>query len=127
MGLGSALMTVGAIAFSLMLWQQVSCWVFLAGAIAFGVIQSSQRYDGTNITLRRLKNIQNLACLALVVAGLLMVDTANMLLRPLFNSHVLYLQTVYNKWVVLMLIGCVLQLYTTLRISHILNEKEKKY
>jgi len=41
-------------------------------------------------------------------------------------SHISYLQYVYNKWVVTLLIAAILQLYTTHRISQELEKEAKK-
>jgi hypothetical protein len=41
-------------------------------------------------------------------------------------DHLTYLQYVYNKWVITLLIAAILQLYTTHRISHELEKEAKK-
>ena len=128
--IGGVLMVVGTGCF-VFLWQQrVVCWIFLVGAALFSTIQSTQLYEGTNFTVRRLKRIMNMADLFFVLAGILMVDSAWNFLLPLFTSHssegyFLYLQYIYNKWVVLLLIAAILEVYTMHRIASEL-EKEKK-
>ena len=51
-----------------------------------------------------------------------MVDNAYGLLRPMFTHVVDYLAYVYNKWVVILLIAALLEIYTMHRIS---SELEK--
>ncbi|MBQ7471930.1 MAG: hypothetical protein IJS97_05850 [Prevotella sp.] len=128
--IGGMLMVIGTGCF-VFLWQQrVVCWLFLLGAVLFSTIQATQLYEGTNFTVRRLKRIMNMADLFFVLAGILMVDSAWHFLLPLFTSHsndgyFLYLQYVYNKWVVLLLIAAILEVYTMHRIASEL-EKDKK-
>ena len=119
---GGALMVAGAVAFVLMWHREVACWVFLAGAVLFALIQSMQLYEGQNPTIRRLKSILNVADLFLVLAGILMVDTCHNFLLPLFrgsgsDGYFTYIEYVYNKWVVLLLAAAVLEVYATLRIG----------
>lgn len=119
---GGVLMVVGVGAFVLLWHQRVACWVFLLGALMFSIIQSMQIYEGNNVAVRRLKRIMNIADLLFVLAGILMVDTAYNFLLPLFRSagsagYYNYIDYVYNKWVILLLIAAVLEVYSTHRIS----------
>lgn len=119
---GGVLMVVGVGAFVLLWHQRVACWVFLLGALLFSIIQSMQIYEGNNVAVRRLKRIMNIADLLFVLAGILMVDTAYNFLLPLFRSagsagYYNYIDYVYNKWVILLLIAAVLEVYSTHRIS----------
>ena len=121
------LMVIGVGCF-VFLWQQrVVCWVFLAGAVLFSVIQMMQSYEGEDFTVRRLKRIQDLAGILFILSGILMADTAYRFLLPLFMSrgdagYYEYMSYVYNKWVVVLLIAVFLEVYTTHRISGILKK-----
>ena len=120
--IGGVLMVLGVGAFVLLWHQRVDCWVFLVGAILFSVIQSMQVYEGNNTVVRRLKRIMNIADLLFILSGILMVDTAYNFLLPLFRSagsagYYNYIEYVYNKWVILLLIAGVLEVYSTHRIS----------
>ena len=120
--IGGVLMVLGVGCFVLMWHQPIACWVFLAGAVMFAVTQSMQTYEGKNPTVRRLKSIMNVADLAFLLAGILMVDTVYNFLLPLFRTsgtegYYRYIEYVYNKWVVLLLIAAILEVYTTHRIS----------
>lgn len=101
-------------------------WVFLVGAIAYVVMQRMQTYNGTNMTIRRLMSIQLLSCVCFVVAGLLIVENYYHFVQPFvvsdINSYFTYLQVVHNNWVVALLIGAVLQMYTVHRIGSELNK-----
>lgn len=114
---GGALMVIGAGCFAFMWQQRVVCWLFLVGAAMFTLMQSMQTYEGTDFVVRRLKRIQAVANIFFVLAGILMVDTAYMFFRPLFDSAIVYVDYLYNKWVVLLLIAALLEIYTMHRID----------
>lgn len=106
-------------------WAQltlaVAPWLFIVGAVLFVAIQRLQTYDGNSLTIRRLRSIQLLSGISFLVAGLLMVENVNHFLQPLvvsdLNSYFTYVQVVHNNWVVFVLIGAVLQMYTAHRLS----------
>ena len=135
---GGMLMVVGVGSFVFMFHQQLSALVFTVGALLFAVMQTMQAYLGSNITLRRLKSIMNLAGLLFVLAGVLMVDTAMtnaaladpaanapQFLSNMFTNWTTYIECVYNKWIILLAIAVVLELYTTHRISAELAKQSK--
>ena len=115
--IGGMLMVIGAGCFAFMWQQQVVCWLFLAGASMFTLMQSMQTYEGSNFVIRRLKRIQAVANIFFMLAGILMVDTAYMFFRPLFNSSIAYIDFLYNRWVVLLLIAAFLEIYSMHRID----------
>ena len=115
--IGGMLMVIGAGCFAFIWQQQVVCWLFLAGASMFTLMQSMQTYEGSNFVIRRLKRIQAVANIFFMLAGILMVDTAYMFFRPLFNSSIAYIDFLYNKWVVLLLIAAFLEIYSMHRID----------
>ena len=127
---GGALMVIGAGCFSLMWQQHIVCWLFLLGAIMFSVMQSMQIYEGNSFVVKRLKRIQAVASIFFLISGILMIDTVHHFLLSLFqnagsNGYQNYLAYVYNKWVVLLLVAAILELYTTHQIGTEL-QKEKK-
>lgn len=124
--LGGLLMVVGAGCFVMMWQQKTVCWLFLVGALMFGTIQASQSYEGNDTAIRRLKRIQNLADLLFVFAAILMVDSAYGFFRPLFSNVIDYINYVFNKWVILLLIAAILEVYTVHRIDHELSKKNIK-
>ena len=100
-------------------------WVFLAGAILFVAMQSQQRYDGSNMSVRRLRKIMLFSSVCFIIAGVLMVDTYHLFLMR-FMSRITYVTYFYNKWVMLLLVGAILQVYSTHRIANELEKDIKK-
>ena len=115
--IGGMLMVIGAGCFAFMWQQRAVCWLYLVGASMFTLMQSMQTYEGSNFVIRRLKRIQAVANIFFMLAGILMVDTAYMFFRPLFNSSIAYIDFLYNKWVVLLLIAAFLEIYSMHRID----------
>lgn len=107
--------------------QMIVPWFFLIGAILFVAMQRMQVVTTDKLTLRRLFSIQFLSGISLIIAGLLMVENYYHFVQPLvvsdINSYFTYLQVVHNNWVVFMLIGAMLQMYTAHRISSELNKE----
>ena len=115
---GGLLMVVGAGA-TLLAWR-LAPYVFAVGAICFASMQMLQRYEGQNFVIRRLRRILLLSDVLFLVAALLMLANQGNFLGL---SYITYIQYVYNKWVVVLLIAAILQIYTIHRIGHEL-EKE---
>lgn len=130
--LGGVLMVVGAgcFAFGFIHPQMLlyTCWVFLLGTILFSVMQSIQLYEGKSMVIHRLKRIQAVADICFVLSGISMVDTVYAFARHWFSNYETYITYFYNKWVLLLLIAALLELYTTHRISaELKKEIAKKY
>ena len=123
---GGMLMVAGAGCYVMMWQQRVVCWIFLVGSVMFSLMQTMQVYTGTELVLRRLKNIQGLASLLFVISGVLMADSAYGFFRPMFDNITDYIEIVYNKWVVLLLVAALLEVYTTHRINNELSKKNLK-
>ena len=128
--LGGVLMVVGAASFALQVFMpnlvRVTSWLFLIGSVLFSVIQCMQTYEGKSLVISRLKRIQNLANIFFVLSGISMVDTEYKFGARCFAAPDLYYVLFYGKWMVLMLIAALLELYTTHRISHELKKEECK-
>lgn len=120
---GGVLMVVGAGCFAFMWQQGVMCWIYLAGAVMFATMQMMQTYEGNNITVRRLKKIMTTADIFFVLSGILMVDNAYRFMQQVFTNYVAYFQYVFNKWVLLLLVAAVLEIYTMHRISAELSKE----
>ena len=123
--IGGLLMVVGAGCYAFMFVQNVACWIYLVGAVLFAYMQVSQAYEGNNFTIKRLKRIMTMADLFFILSGMLMVDSAYGLLRDAFSNHVTYLNLIYNKWVLLLLVAAFLEMYTMHRISSELKKEEQ--
>ena len=110
--LGGLLMVIGA-GTSLLAWS-VAPYVFALGALCFAGMQMKQRYDGQNVTIRRLRRIMLISDVLFLVSALLMFASQ----RNIFGlDHITYIQYVYQKWVVTLLIAAILQLYSFHRIG----------
>lgn len=125
--MGGVLMVAGAGCFVFMFQQRVACWVFLVGALLFAWMQVNQSYEGNNLAIKRLKKIMTVADIAFVLSGLLMVDSAYMLMRDSFSNQITYLQLVYNKWVLLLLVAAILEMYSMHRISSLLRKEQNEH
>ena len=124
--LGGALMVVGVGSFVLLFYQSVSCWVFLAGAILFATVQLMQTFESDNITIKRLKKIQDLSDILFIIAGIILVDTVYGFFRDFFSNYENYVTYLYNKWVIVLFLATLLELYTVHRIDYELSKKNIK-
>jgi hypothetical protein len=110
--IGGLLMVVGA---GLSLIQlNIATYIYSIGAIGFVSMQMQQRYDGPNFTARRLRRIMLLSDVLFLVAAVLMFASQG---NPLRLPHLTYITYIYQKWVIVLLIAAILQLYTSHRLS----------
>ncbi len=121
---GAVLMIVGAALYVLggKDMQPVAPCIFAPGTLLFAAMQARQEYQGTDITLRRLRRIMLTGAAFFVVSAVLMVENAYHFVFPLFmkmgiDGYNAYLNYIHNNWVVALLVAAVLQLYSTHRIS----------
>lgn len=121
MVVGALLMVVGAVmGLSKLSWFP---YVYAVGAIGFASMQMLQRYEGRNLTIKRLRGIMVLSdVLFLFTAVLMFANQGN----ALGLDWIYYLNYIKNNWVVLLLLAAILQLYTTYRIDHELEKEAKK-
>ena len=103
---------------SLLQWT-LAPYIYALGALGFASMQMLQRYEGQNVTIRRLRRIMLLSdVLFLVTAVLMFANQSNV-----FGlSHLTYLQYVYNKWVGTLLLAAILQIYVSHRIDYELRK-----
>ena len=119
-------MVVGVGSFVLLFNQRIFCWVFLLGAVLFALMQLMQTYEGNDLTIRRLKRIQDLSDMLFVIAGILLVDTAYGFFKDFCSSYENYITYFYNKWVAVLFLAAILEVYTVHRIDHELSKKNIK-
>jgi hypothetical protein len=117
--IGGILMLAGAITYIFLgMW---AAYIFIVGSLAYTSMQFLQRYEGQSLTIRRLRRIQNISCILILFAGVLM----------LINFQYIYIQWlnwgyyVRNEWLLSLFIGAVLHLYTAFRIPNELAKEEK--
>ena len=119
--IGALLMAVGA-GTSMLAWRPAP-YVFAVGAIAFVSMQILQRYEGSNFVIRRLRRMMLISDVFFILSALLMIaNTSNFL----GLDYITYIEYVYNKWVITLLIAAILQLYSTHRIGKELEKEAKK-
>lgn len=125
--LGGIMMVAGAGLYAFFIIQHVACWIMLIGALAFVLMQSRQRYDGSSLTIRRLRNIMAIAGFGFIIAGFFMVEDSYMFLRPVFSNtaegYTTYVNVFHHNWVILLLISAILEMYTSHRISYELKKE----
>lgn len=128
---GAALMVAGAVLVmcAVLVMQEehrtltlaVAPWAFLTGTVVYVLVQRLQAEKSASLTVNRLLSIRFLSGICFIVSGLFMVEQYNGFLKPVvvsdISSYMLYMQIVHNNWVVLLLIGSLLQLYTSYRLS----------
>lgn len=123
--LGGMLMVTGIGCYVFMLAPSITCWIALTGSILFSTLHMMQAYESSQLAIKRLKRILNIADLLFVIAGILIVDSTYNFLRPAFENQESYITYVYNKWVLLLLIAAILEVYATHRIDYLLKKQGK--
>lgn len=121
---GGVLMVAGAGCYAFLFEQKTVCWVYLLGALMFASMQVSQTYEGPSMAVRRLKRIMTMADIFFVLSGLLMIDSAYCFIRDAFSDIETYYDLVYNKWVLLLLVAAMLEMYAMHRIGSELKKDD---
>lgn len=103
--------------------------LMLVGSVLFAAMQAQQRYEGRSIIICRLRRIMLAADACFVLSGLLM---AEQMWRVIYaqvattvGGYTAYMQLVWNNWVVTLLIGAILEMYTMHRISRELLKEDE--
>jgi hypothetical protein len=119
--IGGLLMVAGAGA-SVFGWAGAP-YIYAIGAVAFTSMQLMQTYEGNNLTIRRLRRI-------LVVSDILFLLTAVLMFAARGNifglSQIVYVQYVYNKWIGMLLLAAIIQIYAIHRLDYELGKEAKK-
>ncbi len=119
--LGGLLMVVGSGA--ALFIQSWAPYVFAPGALLFAAMQLRQRYEGNNITVKRLRHMIILSDVLFLVAALLMFANQSNFLGL---DYLTYIKYVHNNWVIVLLVAAILQLYASHRIANELEEDDGK-
>ena len=99
--------------------------LFTPGTLMFVAMQTMQRYEGNDLTLRRLRRIMLTGGAFFVVSALLMIENSyHLFIRRGIDGYNAYLQYIHNNWVVTLLAAAIMQLYSTQRISSELKKAE---
>lgn len=110
--------------------SDMSMHLYCGGTLMFAMAQLSDRYDGDNLTIRRLRGQQVLGAIFLLLSGLMMYAerwhtdiVMNMQLNDTLRS-LLGMLTARNGWIATMSFAAIFELYSSLRLDHELK-KEK--
>ena len=130
MVVGALLMAVAAVLYVLAIRKPASL-IMVLGTAGFVSMQMRQTYEGTNLTIKRLRSIMSFGHIFFIAAALLMLENAFQFLLPEFmesgiEGYNVYVHYIYNNWVVALLVAAVIELYTTHRISSELKKEAKK-
>lgn len=100
---------------------RVATVAYVVGTLLFAAVQFKQTYEGSDLTMRRLRNIQVIGGVALILSGLLLFEQTFGIIKPLvatsLDGYNDYYHYVHGNWGVLLLIAGILELYTTLRMG----------
>lgn len=118
---GAVLMAIGA-GGTIPGWA-VAPYLYCVGALGFTSMQMLQRYEGKDITIRRLRRMMLLSDFLFLLAGVMMLVNGQ---NVLGLDHITYVEYVYNKWVIVLLVAAILQLYSMHRLGHELEKEAKK-
>ena len=110
--LGALLMVVGSGAN--LFFASWAPYLFAVGTLAFSLMQFKQKYEGTNVILKRLRRLVILSDVCLLLTAVMMFANMDNLFRL---DTLTYIKYVHNNWVVVLLVAAILQLYTSHRIS----------
>ena len=89
-------------------------YVFGMGTVGYVLMQLKQKYEGSNVALKRLRRMVIISDVCLLLAAVMMFANMDNLFRL---DAVTYIKYVHNNWVVVLLVAAMLQLYTSHRIS----------
>ena len=112
--LGGILLIVGAILPLVPSFTTFAPYVFTTGCLMFSTMQLQQRYEGRDITVRRLRRQQ-------IVGAFLLLISACLMLMKWFHLGPLR----GDEWKLTLAIAALLQLYTAFRLPAALNKSEK--
>ena len=89
-------------------------YVFGMGTVGYVLMQLKQKYEGSNVAIKRLRRVVIISDVCLLLAAVMMFANMDNLFRL---DAVTYIKYVHNNWVVVLLVAAMLQLYTSHRIS----------
>lgn len=109
---GALLMLFGAALF--IVNRMASFWLYSVGCVAFCAMQAFARYEGRDYSVRRLRRQQLMGCVFFFLASVCM------------SMQVFHWGRISrNEWVMMLTIGCVLELYTAWRLPSALSKAKK--
>ena len=89
-------------------------YVFGMGTVGYVLMQLKQKYEGSNVAIKRLRRMVIISDVCLLLAAVMMFANMDNLFRL---DAITYIKYVHNNWVVVLMVAAMLQLYTSHRIS----------
>lgn len=130
MTIGGVLLLVGAMV--MITGWEYAPYIYMLGSVMFASAQLSDRYDGDDMILKRLRLQQVLGSILLVITGFLMFS-GNYHQQLMFNNSMndtlrsfLLTLTARNSWIVTLCIATLFELYSSFRIDARNKELEDK-
>ena len=130
MTIGGVLLLVGAMV--MITGWDYAPYIYLLGSVMFASAQMSDRYDGDDMILKRLRLQQVIGSIVLVITGFLMFS-GNYHQQLMFNNSMndtlrtfLLSLTAKNSWIVTLCIATLFELYSSFRIDARNKELEEK-
>lgn len=125
--LGGIMLIIGAMGAVTQFMLREASVVFAMGAFLFSCLQMSQTYQGDSLTIKRLRRIMIISDVCFLLAALLLLENVYHFIMPLMVTSIdgynAYVHYIYNNWVIPLLIGGILEVYTTLRLSSELKKE----
>ena len=133
----NVMMTIGGVLLLVGAMVMITGWgyapyIYLLGSVMFASAQLSDRYDGDDMILKRLRLQQVLGSILLVITGFLMFSS-NYHQQLMFNNSMndtlrsfLLTLTARNSWIVTLCIATLFELYSSFRIDARNKELEDK-
>ena len=133
----NVMMTIGGVLLLVGAMVMITGWgyapyIYLLGSVMFASAQLSDRYDGDDMILKRLRLQQVLGSILLVITGFLMFSS-NYHQQLMFNNSMndtlrsfLLTLTARNSWIVTLSIATLFELYSSFRIDARNKELEDK-
>lgn len=121
MTIGGVLLLIGAVV--MITGWDYAPYIYLLGSIMFASAQLSDRYDGDDLILKRLRLQQVLGAILLVVTGFLMFSEQyhqKLMFDEGMNENIrsfLLTLTARNSWIVTLCIAALFELYSIFRID----------
>ncbi|MBO5812094.1 MAG: hypothetical protein J6Q97_02585, partial [Bacteroidaceae bacterium] len=124
----NVMMTIGGVLLLVGAMVMITGWgyapyIYLLGSVMFASAQLSDRYDGDDMILKRLRLQQVLGSILLVITGFLMFSS-NYHQQLMFNNSMndtlrsfLLTLTARNSWIVTLCIATLFELYSSFRID----------
>lgn len=128
MALGGLLMVIGTgcVVFDVM--RDITTVIFAVGAVLFAAMQMQQLYLGNSITVKRLRRTMIMGDICFILAAVLMLENhfkvVFQYVATTMEGYNNWVHIVHNNWVILLLIGALIEIYTSHRISYELKKEE---